>query len=112
MRFRLLMLAAALTLVGCGGDNGTGVNGDVTVGPGNSFSPQTLNLTTGRNVTWGWAGGTHNVTFEDAAPGSGNLSSGSFSRNFTGANAGTYRYRCTIHSANFTTGMVGSVVVP
>ena len=112
MRFRLLVLAAVLTLVGCGTDSGTGVNGDVTVGPGNSFSPQTLNLTTGRNVTWAWVGGTHNVTFEDAAPGSGNLSSGTFSRNFTGVNAGTYRYRCTIHSTDFATGMVGSVVVP
>ena len=61
-------------------------------------------------MTWTWRGsGTHNVTFEDNQNSSLTQTSGTHSRTF-GA-TGTVRYRCTIHSSNFTSGMVGSVVV-
>jgi len=98
----------------CGGDDGTNVTGDVTVGGGgNTFNPQTLTLSTKRAVTWTWAGGPHNVTFQDAVT-SGNKSSGTFNRDFASDTSGTYRFRCTVpgHSTSFTSGMVGSVVVP
>jgi plastocyanin len=52
------------------------------------------------------------VTWEDGAPASGNLTGGTYSRDFTAAAAGTYRFRCTLHSTDFTTGMVGRVIKP
>ena len=65
-------------------------------------------------VTWTWSsGGTnHNVTFED---GQGNIAStntGSHGRTFpTVTTATTFRYRCTLHSAAFGSGMSGQIVV-
>jgi plastocyanin len=84
---------------------------DVTVSS-NSFTNQDVTVPRCGTVRWTWGGGTHNVTFEDAGvgSGSGNLSSGTFSKMF-GVPAATYRYRCTIHSTSFTAGMIGSVAV-
>lgn len=75
----------------------------------NQFSPTPLNVAKGTTVTWSFQGGTHNVTFEDNQSSSSDKSSGSHERTFSGS--GTFRYRCTIHSGDFATGMVGSVVV-
>ncbi len=81
----------------------------VTVG-NNFFSPLAVTVGVGDTVKWTWAGGvTHNVTFQDGFPGSGNKSSGTFIRVFTAM--GFYPYRCTIHSSNFTSGMFGTVTV-
>jgi plastocyanin len=60
-------------------------------------------------VTWTWQGGAnHTVTFQDG-PASALQASGTYTRTF--GTAGTYAYRCTVHSSNFTTGMVGTIVV-
>ncbi len=83
----------------------------VTVG-NNFFSPAAVTVGVGDTVKWTWAGGvTHNVTFQDLAPGSGNNSTAghTFGRAFTAA--ALYRYRCTNHSSNFTSGMFGTVTV-
>lgn len=86
---------------------------DVTVN-NNFFSAQDVTVPRCATVRWTWAAGavTHNVTFETAAlgAGSGNQSSGTFQKVFD-VTAGTYRYRCTIHSASFTAGMAGTVTV-
>ncbi len=76
----------------------------------NFFSPGQLNVTAGANVTWTWYsyGTTHHILFEDGEN-SQAQSSGTYERTF--AAAGTYRYRCTYHSDNFGSGMIGSVVV-
>jgi plastocyanin len=112
MRFtRLLALLSAAATLACGGDDeptdpGDG-NGDFTVTVvNNSFSPSALAVPVGSIVTWQWAssGVTHNVTFEDQAPGSGDRSSGSFSRTFSAT--GDYAYVCTLH-----VGMAGAVSV-
>lgn len=75
----------------------------------NSFTPSQLTAAPATTVTWNFQGGLHNVTFEDNQGSSGDQSSGSHSRTFN--NPGTFRYRCTIHSSSFTSGMTGSVVI-
>ncbi len=110
---RFALAAVLVALAACGSDSTAGDNGTVSV-MNNNFNPTSVQPDLNHAVTWTWnSGGTlHNVTFEDLAPGSGDLGTGAFSRDFTGATAGTYRYRCTIHSADFNSGMVGQVVVP
>jgi plastocyanin len=61
-------------------------------------------------VTWTWeVNAEHNVTFEDGNQSSPTQSSGDHQRNFP--NAGSFRYRCTLHSADFASGMSGRIVV-
>jgi len=63
-------------------------------------------------VRWEVSGGPHNVTFEAGASSPGSLPDGAtFERDFSNAQAGTYRYRCTLHSTDFVTGEVGQIVV-
>lgn len=118
---QITTLAFALLLAaGCSGayDYGTGPSMGGTPGTdsvnvtNNAFGPVTVHPDSNGNVVWTWksAGVTHNITFEDASAGSGDKSSGTFTKNF--AAPGTYRYRCTIHSTAFGNGMHGSVVVP
>jgi plastocyanin len=76
--------------------------------PGESFSPQVVNIAQGSTVTWQFSGSRHNVTFGSLQPAGGNIpdtdSGNSASRVF--ATAGTYDYQCTRHS-----GMTGQVIV-
>ena len=74
------------------------------------FDPSTINIARGATVTWTWRGGLgHNVTFEDGQGSSTTQVTGMLDRTF--GTAGTFRYRCTVHSVNFTSGMSGSVIV-
>jgi len=71
-----------------------------------SFSPATLTVTAGTNVTWTNNDGmTHTVTADDDSFDSGNITMGSkFSKVFP--TAGTFSYHCTIHPT-----MKGTIVV-
>ena len=108
MRF-LVLLTAAAGLLGCGGDDGpsspeNGDSGGITVGD-NFFQPANFTATVGTAVVWTWTGAlAHNVAFVDQAPGSGERTSGTFSRTFTAA--GNYGYFCTIHGAGVMSGTV------
>lgn len=76
-----------------------------------TFSPANDTVAVNSTVTWTWPGNgvTHNVTFEDGQA-SPDQTTGTYQRTFT--QAGTYRYRCTHHSASFTSGsMIGTIVV-
>jgi plastocyanin len=103
MRPLTLLTAATLALLACG-DDSTGSNGnppptgDITV-DNNFFDPATFAATAGATVTWAWVTDavTHNIVFEDGAPGSGNQSSGTFTRTFSAP--GAYPYHCSIHGA-------------
>lgn len=117
---RVMAVAALAVAAGCGGgsptapgDNGntggnTGGNGgstsnSIAVGD-NFFNPNATTVAVGTTVTWSRSTGTtHNVTFGDG-PSSGDKSGGTYSRTFN--TAGTFSYRCTIHS-----GMAGTIVV-
>jgi plastocyanin len=74
----------------------------------NTFTPSTLNISSGTVVTWEWQGTTllHNVTFSTAgAPADiPNMTQGSAQRTFN--NTGTFNYSCTNH-----VGMTGVVNV-
>jgi plastocyanin len=76
----------------------------------NGFDPSTVTIQRNNDVTWNFQAGGHNVTFEDGVNNSGDKNAGSnHQRSFS--TAGDYRYRCTNHSADFTSGMAGRVVV-
>jgi len=75
-----------------------------------SFNPANVQVGTGTTVTWTGRGNlAHNLTFEDGNGGRGDATSGNASRTFNAT--GTFRFRCTNHSSNFTSGMSGSVLV-
>ena len=76
----------------------------------NFYSPSSVTVTVGTTVTWTWTGfGSHSVTFEDGLGSSGVQNTGQIDRTFN--TVGTFRFRCTVHSGNFTSGMIGSVKV-
>lgn len=103
-----------MALVACSEDTaGPGALGRVTVA-NNFFSPTSTSPDTSGAVIfqWGSAGVQHTVTWEDAAPGSGLIGTGQYVRDFSGEAPGTYRYRCSVHSTTFGSGMSGQVVVP
>jgi plastocyanin len=113
-RFRPALALCALALVMCKDSNNSGGCGSTTaVAIGNDFfSPSCTGVSQSATVTWTWnSGGTaHNVTFEDNQDNSApTVTSGTHTRTF--GTPGTYRYRCSIHSFNFDSGMIGRVVV-
>jgi plastocyanin len=124
MRLPKICLLAVLVGVACssGGDPygtnpppppppppGPGTTNAVDV-TDDAFSPSTTTVNSGTTVTWTWRGyNTHSVTFQDGQSSSAGQTSGNHTRNF--AATGTFRYRCTYHSTDFNSGMVGSVVV-
>lgn len=118
MRLCLSVLAVSAVLsLGCGGGTSDPSppppppSSNAVAVTSNQFNPQTLTVATGATVTWNFQGGLHNVTFQDNQNNSADRTTGSHTRSF--GTAGTFRYRCTLHSnaGDFTTGMVGSVVV-
>ena len=118
---RMAALSSLLAAAACGGSNGP--SGPPASSPppapvmtnavdinDNLFAPRTAGLGPQAAVTWTWKGANqHNVTFEDGLGSSTTKAAGSHQRTFSVV--GTYRYRCTIHSSNFDSGMVGSIVV-
>lgn len=104
------ILAAGLVAAVAACSSDPEVDPDGVAVTSNQFTPGTLNVAPATTVTWSWQDGTHDVTFEDGVGDSArNKSGGTHTRSF--ATAGTYRYRCTIHSTDFTSGMVGTVTV-
>jgi len=84
-----------------------GSSASVAATTGLQFDPNSVTITANGTVTWNFAGTAHNVTFDGAAPGGGNIpttANSSVSRTF--ATPGTYPYHCSIHG-----GMNGEVTV-
>jgi plastocyanin len=115
MRFRGLILVAAMAVAGCS-DSGTGgqgpgetPEGDILV-RNNFFDPDDLEVTPGTAVVWAWASNdvVHNIVFDDG-PASGDRGSGTYQRTF--AAAGEYPYHCTIHGLSMN-GVVSVLSAP
>lgn len=113
---RLAVLAVALVVAcsddaaGPGGSCASGGTAESVNVCDSFFAPSSSPITAGAAVNWTWRGNLgHNVTFEDGQGSSTTKSSGTHNRSFSGA--GTFRYRCTIHSTDFDNGMIGSVTV-
>jgi Ca2+-binding RTX toxin-like protein len=91
--------------------NGDPVFGDVCLGGGfgNFFTPDPVTVDPGGSVKWVNAGGFHNVTFQDGTASATPVDT--YTRIFD--HVGTFLYRCTIHSTNFTDAgtMHGSITV-
>lgn len=109
--------AALLLLAACSGAGAYGPGPGPTIGTKNvsivnySFTPALVRPDSAGHVVWTWNGDTvtHNVTFENAITGSGDKTSGTFTGTFL--TTGTYRFRCTHHSTDFSSGMHGTVIV-
>jgi plastocyanin len=108
----LFLLVSATAIISCGKSSGympsmnnTPAANSVSI-VNMSFSPATLTVTAGTNVTWTNNDGmTHTVTADDDSFDSGNITMGSkFSKVFP--TAGTFSYHCTIHPT-----MKGTIVV-
>ena len=123
MRARLMFFPLAAAILACGGSSdstgpgtgGTGGTGGSTAVATTSvdiknlaFTPTAIKVAPGATVTWTNSDNiTHNVTFAAAANSIkiSDFASGSSTLQMP-ATAGTYSYRCTIHS-----GMTGTVTV-
>jgi plastocyanin len=108
MRLRTVLLLvfallAAPSLAGA-------VTHNVSVGPGNAFSPVNVNINVGDTVLWTRVGGTHSVTADDDSFTSpANSSWTTFSRTFN--SAGVVEYYCVVHSSATANFMNGTVTV-
>lgn len=112
MRVLVLLPAILLSVTACSDATSGGGGGhttSVTVSD-NVFQPAEDTISAGQTVTWTWQGANgHNVTFETLPDTSATMSSGTHQLSF--ATPGTYRYRCTVHSGAFGSGMHGTIVV-
>jgi len=76
-----------------GGGGGTGsTTASITIGD-NFYRPVQDTVAVNGTVTWTWTGvNRHQVTFDDGAPGSDTLTTGTFSRTFSATGTYTYFY--------------------
>ena len=107
----------ACGLEGCGGAGGCACATNCACGDAESsttnaisiegmkFSPSLTTISKGTTVTWTLTNGTHTVVSDDGLFTSGSISSGgTFQHTFD--TAGTFTYKCGIHSA-----MTGTIIV-
>lgn len=83
-----------------------GGGGPTIAASGTSFSPATVKVDQGTQVTWSFSG-THTSTSNQGFWESGSQSGGSFAQ--TLRSAGRFPYHCTFHVAS---GMKGTIIVP
>ncbi len=100
MRHRLLLFALLLVVLAAAAQPVSAAIVNISVGPGNSFSPKTPTINVGDTVRWTLVGGTHNVNSDTGLFRSGNPSSNwpaPFDVPFN--SAGTFGYHCEQHGS-------------
>jgi plastocyanin len=108
-RVQLGSLIAALALLLATAPVAIGADQAVTATAANTFTPQTVNVTEGEQVTWTNTGGLHNVHFDDESfvqPPAVQLDPWTVSRRLNAV--GSFSYYCDAHLG---AGMVGTVNV-
>jgi plastocyanin len=112
-------LAVALSLVVLLGLAQLPAQGALVVRAGGGsfvFSPRAPHVAVGTRVTWRSTSGRHTVTATSSNwTKNATLASTGSTTSFTFRRAGTYRYRCRLHSSlagGQCTGMCGRVIVP
>ena len=109
LRVQLGSFVASLALLLATAPIAIGADQAVTATSGNAFTPQTVTLTEGQQVTWTNTGGYHNVHFDDDSfvqPPGVQLDPWTVSRTFNAV--GSFSYYCDAHLA---VGMAGTVNV-
>lgn len=107
---RLAILLCAVAVASCS-SNPSGPSGgrSTTITVNSNFFSPTPDTVSAGTVTFSWASGTHNVTW-DSGPAtfanSGDKSPGAQGTHVVTVQAGTYNYHCSLH-----TGMTGRIVV-
>lgn len=99
-----VVAASMLMLMGVGAASAQETTDVQVGGDQDRFTPENVTVEEGDTVTFTWAGGTHNVTFDDGVESETTADQGTnFERTFD--DEGTFDYRCTIHG-NVMTGSV------
>src|SRR6186713_704858 len=111
MRARLTIALVAGLLAGAAVAGLPALAADASVAvSGTHWSPSDPSIGVGEHVTFTNSTGIpHSLEFEDGTI-TGESTGTAWSRGpITFDTAGTYRFRCTVHSTNFESGMVGAV---
>ncbi len=99
MRHRLLPFALLLVVLAAAAQPVCAAIVNISVGPGNAFSPKTPTINVGDTVRWTLLGGLHNVNSDTGLFRSGNVSSSWGPFDFTFNSAGTFGYHCEQHGS-------------
>ena len=115
LRMRFRFTAALLAGAALAAARAAAADQTITVGPGIAFSPTSVTVAPGEQVTWSWAAGSlPHTTTSDATSGpetwdSGVQTTGTYAHTFQ--TPGSYPFHCAIHSFAGGTAMNGTVIV-
>ena len=78
-----------------------------------TYSPSIVSISTGDSVTFTNKSGFHSATCQNAEPlcGTQTATASPWALTWVFNSPGVFKYRCTVHSMSFTSGMIGSVTV-
>lgn len=114
-RRRVLQLASTATVAAVAGCTGSGSGETVAVGPGGRrvFEPDSLEISTGRPVTFVWESSGHNIAVRSQPEGASwdgvdETQEEGFEHEHTFGTEGTYEYYCRPHEG---AGMTGTISV-
>jgi plastocyanin len=111
MRRWTWLIVAGAALAGCKSSTSTtGAHTLALLVTDAGYSPALDSVSAGAQLTWTWAGvQAHDLVFQDGLDSVALQTTGTHQRLFSAP--GVYRYRCTVHSPDFNSGMIGTIVV-